>query len=352
MVDEGVFEVEGQMILGYEKPKPVEPEIYTVKRGDTLWDISSEHFQNPWYWPKIWADNPEVSNPHWIYPGNQLRLHLGAEEMPGEVELLTGGENIGVEAVVMRDEPLSASALVRVVGPYRIGGPQLRKDAVRVLKQVIATDEEIEQMGVIDGAETEREMLTHLDRVYVKFTEDQPAPGEQLGIFRVLRPLLHPVSGAEIGKVVKVLGVFTVEGQRQDELFTGFITKVLDVIERGDLVGPMMEFDLYVSPKPNETEVDGIVLGSEVADVTMLGENHIVFLDRGLDAGVKVGNQFVVLQQGDPLRSSLAGIETPDEEIGLILVVDARAGSSTGVVLRSLREVAPGDSVRMPKAGE
>src|SRR5262245_11125320 len=52
---------------------------YTIKTGDTLWDLSQRFLNNPWYWPKIWADNPSVENPHWIYPGNNLKIRVGGE---------------------------------------------------------------------------------------------------------------------------------------------------------------------------------------------------------------------------------------------------------------------------------
>src|SRR5688572_24969299 len=46
--------------------------VYEVKEGDTLWDITKKELQNPWYWPKVWADNPDITNPNWIYPGAKL----------------------------------------------------------------------------------------------------------------------------------------------------------------------------------------------------------------------------------------------------------------------------------------
>jgi nucleoid-associated protein YgaU len=50
------------------------PDIHLVRRGDTLWDLCNRYYRNPWAWPKVWSYNPQVANPHWIYPGDQLRL--------------------------------------------------------------------------------------------------------------------------------------------------------------------------------------------------------------------------------------------------------------------------------------
>lgn len=36
------------------------PNVYVVKRGDTLWDISGHFLNKPWHWPEIWASNQHV----------------------------------------------------------------------------------------------------------------------------------------------------------------------------------------------------------------------------------------------------------------------------------------------------
>src|SRR5690606_318122 len=49
------------------------PEYHVVKKGDTLWDLSAHYYGSPWAWPQVWSLNPQIENPHWIYPGDQLR---------------------------------------------------------------------------------------------------------------------------------------------------------------------------------------------------------------------------------------------------------------------------------------
>ncbi len=69
-------------------PGAAPPDSYTVKPGDTLWDLSGRFLNNPWYWPKVWSYNPEISNPHWIYPGNVVRFYPSSVEAPTRVEPL------------------------------------------------------------------------------------------------------------------------------------------------------------------------------------------------------------------------------------------------------------------------
>src|SRR6266853_1472784 len=62
---------------GNIKPVAGAPDEYTIQKGDTLWDLSQKFLNNPWYWPKIWSLNPGIENPHWIYPGNKIRVVQG-----------------------------------------------------------------------------------------------------------------------------------------------------------------------------------------------------------------------------------------------------------------------------------
>src|SRR5215831_4792526 len=80
-------------------PPEGEAQVHTVEKGDTLWVLSGKYLGSPWYWPKVWSYNPQIANPHWIYPGNQVRFYPGngGQETPTRAEMVTGGDEDEVD---------------------------------------------------------------------------------------------------------------------------------------------------------------------------------------------------------------------------------------------------------------
>jgi hypothetical protein len=66
------------------------PDSYAIQQGDTLWEISSTFLGNPYYWPQLWSINEQVTNPHWIYPGNRIIFRPGTVLSPPELTLQRG----------------------------------------------------------------------------------------------------------------------------------------------------------------------------------------------------------------------------------------------------------------------
>src|SRR5256885_17067575 len=149
------------------------------------------------------------------------------------------------------------------------------------------------------------------------------------------------------------------------ELATVQITRTFEEIERGDLARPWTEQNVRVAPKPNTREMKGIIVSAVRRGVTTYGESNEVFIDRGASDGVEVGNTFAVIRKGDGLRDAAVDGNThnmgatgsrargavPNENVGLLLVIDVKDRLSTAVGGKSGKELQAGDVVEMHAQG-
>jgi len=320
------------------------PDTYTVQPGDTLWGLSGRFLNNPWYWPKVWSYNPEISNPHFIYPGTAIRLGGQAEpEGPTDLEDLS-------RADLNRPQEYGEGDEVAVVGPYKIG--YVPPKGIYARRDSFVTSSELEDSGVIHAAFDEKVMLSVFDRAYVQFKNPAKVkPGESYILFRTIRPVKHPVTGELFGYQSEILGtakVIAVDGRTA----TIQIVQAFDPIERGALVGPWTDKVVkQVVRRPNTRQLAGVIVATRQDIVTEIGEYHVVFLDKGRADGVEEGNTFSVMRSGDPIKSGVDEVthdpSLPEEELAQLLVVDAQRTSSAALVIRSLREVYVGDRVEM-----
>jgi hypothetical protein len=345
------------------------PDTYTVRPGDTLWDLSGRFLNNPWYWPKIWSYNPEITNPHWIYPGNLLRFYQSGEEAPGQVTPVNPdvvAEEEGEAEPVRELEDLSRIDMARpasdeekeavaVAGPYKIGYVAPR--TAYASHDAFVTPRELEESGSIRAAFEEKTLLSARDRAYATFRSTGAIKvGETYAIYRTVRKVKHPVTGEMIGYQSIILGSAKVVAL-DAKAATISIAASYEPIERGDMLGPWTQKSYRPVPaKPNARSLQGYIVSSPVEILTQLAEHHVVFVDKGKADGVEEGNRLVVVRSGDPRveKSSLPTWDgtLPVEEVGALLVVDVKEHASAALVTRSLSELAPGDRVEMRVAGK
>jgi hypothetical protein len=353
------------------------PDTYTVRPGDTLWDLSGRFLNNPWYWPKVWSFNPEITNPHWIEPGNLLRFYPSQEEAPTRVEPVTGS---GVAAAPAVDEPtdlegpreledLSRADMkapvpvedrdeVAVVGPYKIGYVPPR--TVMIRRDSFVTPAQVEESGSIVAAFEEKMMLATSDRAYAHFKGEPPSRlGETYVIYETVGKIRHPLNGDLLGYQTRILGSAVVVA-KAPKAVTLVIAQSLAPIERGALLGPWTEKPFRpVSPRAATKDLDGHIVGTRQEVLTQIAEQAVVFIDKGKADGVEDGNVFRVVRSGDPYGLPLDtrqlappnDPELPSEVLGELMVIDAKETTSTALVMRSLRELLIGDVVEMRAAG-
>ena len=319
--------------------------VHTVIQGDTLWDLSQQYLGSAWYWPKVWSYNPEIANPHWIYPGNRVRFLPSGEEVPMQVET---GEIAAEPSTGLTDD--SGVQATGKIG-YTPSGTH------RLLLQGFITARELEQAGEIAGSFAETLMLSYPDSVYVRFrNRGAVRPGGEYVIFKTIKRVDHPSKGGTAGYLTHFLGKAKVVAIGPD-VVTAQITDTWDEIHRGDLIGPANEdLRLKVAQRPNDRTLDGVVLEMLVPYLTMVGEHQLVLVDRGSGDGVQVGNTFTVVRRqdlGGTLMDPKGGQDKrwPEESIATCMVVDVKDRACTCLMTRSIREVVRGDRMVM-KAGQ
>ena len=316
------------------------PDIHTVRRGDTLWDLCDYYFASPWSWPRIWSYNPQVQNPHWIYPGDQLRMRHGAQ--PGS-------------AAYDGQRPAISSGTVFLRSQGYIDNP--KRDV----------------WGELVGSREQQMLLSEGNNVYLLIKKGRRVrPGQRLTVFRpVRRPIKVKGARKPPGQVVAIQGTVQIERfDPKSRIARGKLVESVDVIERGASIGPVGRRFHIVPPRTSQVNLKARVLTGIYPHV-YLAQNQVVFIDRGKEDGLRAGNRLFVVARGDAWRRTLKTTKRmarsrarmrsdkrvdfedtplrgdekkfPQEIIAELRVLSARKYSSITMVTVSHREVVPGD---------
>jgi len=245
-------------------------------------------------------------------------------------------------------------ASVAVSGPYKIGYVPPRSTTAR--HETFVTRRELEESGEIVGAFEDKLMLSTTDQTYARFKGGvEVKKGEAYVIYRTEREIVHPVTKEVFGYQTVVVGAGRVTAV-EEKAVKLTITQTFEPIERGAYLGPWADkFVRQVSRRPNATSLNGTLLGASQEILTMIGEHHVVFIDKGKDDGVQEGNVFKVVRAGDPFKGPMAHAvwndRLPKEDVGDLLVIDVKDHGSTALVTRSLVELYIGDRVELRAEG-
>ncbi|RJO72606.1 MAG: LysM peptidoglycan-binding domain-containing protein [Myxococcales bacterium] len=335
-------------------------EQYVVQSGDTLWDISGRILGNPWYWQKVWAMNPQIENPHWIYPGNIIYFQPAG--MRGAMVSAPGeeapqGESAGQDELGSVPEIIDEGSWGKVAEGGRYQLQQYLTDIssskynfFNFRRDGFIAKNELKASGHIANSPEDVFLLTEQDRIYIE-PEDQTtfSIGQTYQIFRHEGEVEHPATGEDLGYRVRVLGQCVVK-RVTNKVVTAQITQNYDAIERGDLVRPWKSPVKDIRPTRNKVNLRGYVVDL-MEDHGLLAEHLVVYLDKGISQGVEEGNRMFVIRRGDPTGWD-DGFDTDDmpyEKIGELIVLSAGSNTSTALVTRSLLDLRIGDEVVMEK---
>ena len=328
---------------------PSAPKSYVVKRGDTLWGISSMFLRDPWLWPEVWYINPQVANPHLIYPGDTLALAYGADGHP-QIRLEQGGA--ARMDPRLRSDPLNG-AIPTI--PYQ-------SIAAFLSRPSILTPDQVKNAPYVLAFRDDHEVAGSGNEVYVK---NLNGPNNaRYSVVHIGDPLRDP----DDGKVVGYQGVYTA---------TALVSKPGDVTKavlidtaretlRGDKVlSADNDTPLNFIPSAPHNNVRGRIIA--VVDGTdLIGQYQIVAINRGTRDGVNNGTVLGIDRAGSVVRdvyahgasftrknqdldSSFAKkVKLPDERTGTMLVFRAFDRVSYGLILGATDTIQLQDVVHNP----
>jgi hypothetical protein len=323
--------------------KPTAPLSYTVKRGDTLWDISNMFLRDPWLWPEIWHVNPTVQNPHLIYPGDVLTLAKGANGQP-EVTLTRGN--------VVRVQPLIRSTPIE--GPIAT----IPFDAIKAFlgKPSIVSKDDLKNAPRVAGLRDRHLVAGAGHEFYVKGMENLE-PG-RFSVVRVGEELKDP----ESGKVLGYMGTYT--GAARVDRITDLSKATLIDSSRETTAGDLLfaEDAQTVSadllPRSPPADVNGQII-AVVDGVSLIGSYQVVAINRGSRHGLEAGHVLAIDARGEEVadgsckqsRWSFCGNKTltlPSERAGTLLVFKTYEQLSYGLIVDAIVPVRVTDLVRTP----
>jgi len=318
---------------------------YRIRAGDTLWNVA-QSMRGRGGWPKLWAMNPDISNPHWIYPGQVVRLREGeglVEDSDDDTEEEPSPSDATSSVTLGEPRPLAA-------GRRGVAAARRPSDVVPVRQVAFVDGGSLRSAGSITGSVEEKIMLATGDQAFVEFPAgNMPAAGSRFSIYDVdlEHPLRSPENDAVLGHVVHVFGEVVIDQATDRRIASGHLVGLTGPVERGYRVGAVIPQLRAIAPRPNKTQLTGRIVAA-VDPSSLIANQMFVVVDRGRRQGVEIGNRFLVLRQGDGLKRMLESWDTTDPRfppyaVAEIVAVDVGTETTVGWISRGSRELRVGD---------
>ena len=322
------------------------PDEYSVKKGDTLWDISSTFLSVPWKWPEIWHANPQIENPHLIFPGDLIRLVYidGQPRLTSERTLkLTPGASGGVNA----DAKLSPSVRVQAFDEAITAIPLDKINSFLSRSQVVDVKDLLKAPYIVAG-DQKRIVVGSGDLAYArgKFSENLA----NYGVYRKGQAFFDPDTKEPLG--VHALGIGSVSIKSfQGDIATLTVVRANEELRQGDRLLPNEDRSMASTfyPSAPDNDIKATIIAVE-GGVSQVGKLNVVMINRGDREGLKAGNVLAIYKHGETIRDNVSGgnVTLPDERAGLMMVFRTFKKMSFALVLEANRPLATGDKALNP----
>ena len=312
------------------------PETYIVKKGDTLWGISGMYLKEPWLWPELWDVNPQIDNPHLIFPGDELYL-VWVDGRP-RLRVRRG-----------RDVKLTPSMRVTQLD---LAIPIIPLDQIGpwLLRHRIMEAEDLNDSAYVVAADQRHLITGPGDKVYGRglFPDGERA----YGIYRPGDTYRDPLTDELLGYQAQDIGNARLLSSNEDEVTELEVTRVSEEVRISDRLLPMEEriLDATFQPRaPADDIVDGFMIAVD-GGITQIGEMSIVVINKGKRDGIEIGHVLAVYQAGELIFDKVAqeNVQLPDSRSGLAMIFESFEKASYAIILKASGPLKVLDKVKNP----
>lgn len=333
------------------------PSSYVVKQGDTLWDISALYLNEPWLWPNLWQMNPQIDNPHLIYPGDVLSLIYDADGRPR----LIVNDKIRRLSPDIRKTLKHSDAIATL--PLHLIRPYLSYDQT-------LTAEQLASLPYVLGANSNVKLIAENHILYARGELQSGAP---YGIYRQGNPFIDPDTGATLGYQTHLIATARAFRSGQDtvpvEPASLNVLSIKQEIRQGDKVIAIQDDQLlpafFVMSQPVQ-DISGNIIDT-MSKLRELSKWDVVVLNRGLTHELQAGNMLAIYRQSPTVidsgktptyledsnkfqkvfqRNNQYEVTLPQEKVGELMVFKVAEQVSYAIVTKTQRPIRVGDIIK------
>lgn len=345
------------------------PEEYVVESGDTLFDVCSQLLDEGGYWPKLWALNPQIKNPHFIWPGMKLVFYSGNKDFPPFMEVVEDNDIVPIDKGGIKEENLMTGTVpnfedtTKKIPTELVDADSLRmSDIIEVrgsrfnptkkffvIPGFIYAEEKKSLGTVISGIEGEN-IIGDTMKFGIK-TEENLAAGKTYTLLRAHGEIENPNSGDDVGYYYSTVGHFKVDEVYSDkQLVIGVSTQDVIGIEPGDMVVDYISTNRVISLTEKASGVkplDGTVIAFKNETQTLSAGDGLVFIDRGQNNGVSNGQFYEIYRYAADSATDDVKEQYNGHKIlaGTIKIVDTTDVASVGYLVEMSKEINRGDAL-------
>ncbi|MEA3362953.1 MAG: LysM peptidoglycan-binding domain-containing protein [Thermodesulfobacteriota bacterium] len=305
-------------------------QIYTIKKGDTLWGLSERYMADPYYWPNVWAKNPEITNPHLIFPGQKVRI------LDGRLEIVPAYPEAGKSGDSDQIAPPTLTS---------VAAESIKIKSTGSGDGFILTDEE--SLGLLVDSVDNRILLTKNDIVFLKMKDTASvAVGDTYGLFERGGLIKHPETSEPIGTMMHNLGFLQVTEINGDTVVAK-IGEVFREIARGAELFEYIPQRKEITLQRGTTDQGGYIIAGRERKST-LSVNDVIFIDLGSDDGLTSGNLFYLSrprQASDEIIKQAGSIQLPDAVLGAAVTIETKAKTASAIIIKSVNAAHIGDKI-------